>query len=148
MLAIYAAGERGAREAARARAAVVVVDAFRASTTISHAPKSPSARTAPPGGSSASATKRISTSASPRTPCRSFLVLWEKPSSADDSRNLATVWPEGQTVEPKKYSPKIFLTGTWRAFTLKLGMADQTLQGSVAKPPRKGGAKDDHNHHS
>ena len=34
MLAGYAAGERGARAAARAGAAVVVVDAFRASTTI------------------------------------------------------------------------------------------------------------------
>jgi len=34
MLAGYAAGERGAREAARAGAAVVVVDALRASTTI------------------------------------------------------------------------------------------------------------------
>ncbi len=34
MLAWYAAGERGAREAARAGAAVVVVDTFRASTTI------------------------------------------------------------------------------------------------------------------
>lgn len=34
MLAIYAAGERGAREAARDGATVVVVDAFRASTTI------------------------------------------------------------------------------------------------------------------
>ena len=34
MIAVYAAGERGAREAAREGAAVVVVDAFRASTTI------------------------------------------------------------------------------------------------------------------
>ena len=34
MLATYAAGESGARQAARAGAAVVVVDAFRASTTI------------------------------------------------------------------------------------------------------------------
>lgn len=34
MLAVYAAGERGAREAARDGAAVVVVDVFRASTTI------------------------------------------------------------------------------------------------------------------
>ena len=34
MNATYAAGERGARAAARERAAVVVVDAFRASTTI------------------------------------------------------------------------------------------------------------------
>ncbi len=34
MIAIYAAGERGTREAAREGAAVVVVDAFRASTTI------------------------------------------------------------------------------------------------------------------
>lgn len=35
MNATYAAGERGARAAAREGAAVVVVDAFRASTTIS-----------------------------------------------------------------------------------------------------------------
>src|SRR3712207_7900289 len=35
MKATYAAGERGARAAAREGAAVVVVDAFRASTTIS-----------------------------------------------------------------------------------------------------------------
>lgn len=34
MLATYAAGERGAREAAQAGVTVVVVDAFRASTTI------------------------------------------------------------------------------------------------------------------
>jgi 2-phosphosulfolactate phosphatase len=34
VLAVYAAGERGAREAARDGAAVVAVDAFRASTTI------------------------------------------------------------------------------------------------------------------
>lgn len=34
MLAVYAAGERGVREAARNGAAVVVVDVFRASTTI------------------------------------------------------------------------------------------------------------------
>ena len=34
MFAIYGAGERGAREAARAGATVVIVDAFRASTTI------------------------------------------------------------------------------------------------------------------
>ena len=34
MIAGYAAGERGARQAARAGAAVVVVDAYRASTTI------------------------------------------------------------------------------------------------------------------
>ena len=34
MIAVYAAGERGAREAAREGVAVVVVDAFRASTTI------------------------------------------------------------------------------------------------------------------
>src|SRR5215210_9177219 len=34
MIAVYAAGERGTREAAREGAAVVVVDAFRASTTI------------------------------------------------------------------------------------------------------------------
>lgn len=34
MLAGYASGENGAREAARAGAAVIVVDAFRASTTI------------------------------------------------------------------------------------------------------------------
>ena len=34
MIAVYATGERGAREAAREGAAVVVVDAFRASTTI------------------------------------------------------------------------------------------------------------------
>ena len=34
MIARYAGGERGAREAARAGSVVVVVDAFRASTTI------------------------------------------------------------------------------------------------------------------
>ncbi len=34
MIAGYAAGERGAREAAREGVAIVVVDAFRASTTI------------------------------------------------------------------------------------------------------------------
>ena len=34
MIAGYAAGERGARKAAREGAAIVVVDAFRASTTI------------------------------------------------------------------------------------------------------------------
>ena len=34
MLATYAAGETGARAAARAGASVVVVDAYRASTTI------------------------------------------------------------------------------------------------------------------
>ena len=34
MTAVYATGERGAREASREGAAVVVVDAFRASTTI------------------------------------------------------------------------------------------------------------------
>jgi 2-phosphosulfolactate phosphatase len=34
VIAGYAAGERGAREAAREGVAIVVVDAFRASTTI------------------------------------------------------------------------------------------------------------------
>ncbi len=70
-----------------------------------------------------SATKRTSTSASRRTPCRSCPDSKEGPSWADGSRSLA-LGPSGARGRGSRYSPKIFLTGARRAITLRLGKAD------------------------